>query len=315
MVTLTFWPVGLLLLGLVLLYFGGEGLVRGSSALALRWGMTPLVVGLTVVAFGTSSPELVVSVKAALDGQGAISIGNVVGSSVLNIGLILGITAIISPLTVKSEILRIDLPLLALITVVVTLLLADFQIGRIEGAFLVVGLLAYTTSRVVFATKEHPPVGAEGLPVREGTIWLPVAFVVGGLVLLVIGSRAMVEGAVILARGFGITEAVIGLTVVAFGTRLPELSASVVAALKGKSDLALGNIIGSNIFNFLGILGVAALVKPMVASGIDLADFLVAIAFVVVLWPLLFGGLTLGRREGFFLVVGYAGYAFWLWTK
>lgn len=320
MLTGIVWPVGLLLLGLVLLFFGGEYLVRGSSALALRWGMTPLVVGLTVVAFGTSAPELMVSVKAALSDQGAISIGNILGSNVLNIGLILGLTAMISPLKVRPEILRIDLPILVVSTVLVVGILADFQIGRIEGAFLVVGLAIYTIPRVVFATKEISsvgidPEGREGLPVHQAGIWHSVAFVVGGLVLLVIGSRAMIEGAVTLARGFGVTEAVIGLTIVALGTSLPELSACVVAALKGKPDLALGNVIGSCIFNLLGILGVAAIVKPMVASGIVMADFLVAIAFVVVLWPLLFGGLALRRREGLLLVIAYAGYVFWLWTK
>jgi len=309
-----------LILGLVLLYFGGEGLVRGSSALALRLGLTPLVVGLTVVAFGTSAPEMVVSVQAALAGQGAIAIGNVVGSNSLNIGLILGLTALIYPLNVQLQILRIDAPIMVGVSLLAAWLLADRMIGGAEGAVLVVGLLAYTTFTVLFARKSKPSAAieaeyAEGVPKPQGGVGRDLLFVIGGLVLLVAGSRFMVDGAVSLARGFGISEAVIGLTIVALGTSMPELVTCLVAAMKKEPDIALGNIIGSNIFNVLGILGTAALVRPMTGEGIKMLDLYVGIAFAIALLPILWSGRKMQRWEGGLLLAGYVTYVVSLWPK
>jgi cation:H+ antiporter len=309
-----------LLLGLVLLFFGGEGLVRGSAALALRLGLTPLVVGLTVVAFGTSAPELVVSVQAALAGEGDIAIGNVVGSNILNVGLILGLTAVIYPLTVQFQLLRIDVPLMVGITLLAAWMLADAQLTRTEGALLAAGLVAYTGFTVLYARKVKAPGEveaefAESMPRAGGSVWRDLLFIAGGLALLIAGSRFMVEGAISLARGFGISEAVIGLTIVALGTSMPELVTCLVAAMKKESDIALGNIIGSNIFNILGILGAAALVRPMTGEGIRMSDLFVAIGFAAALLPILWSGRRMQRWEGALLLAGYVGYVGWLWPK
>jgi cation:H+ antiporter len=309
-----------ILLGLILLYFGGEGLVKGSSALALRLGLTPLVVGLTVVAFGTSAPELVVSVKAALDGEGAIAMGNVLGSNALNVGLILGLTALICPLKVQLQILRIDAPIMVVISLIGGWMLHDLYLSRLEGGLLVAGLVAYVIFTVMYAkrVKQPPAVVAEyseALPPPKGSVGRDVVFMIGGLGLLVVGSRFMVDGAVSLARLYGISEAVIGLTIVAAGTSMPELVTCVVAALKKEPDIALGNIIGSNIFNILGILGVAGLVKPLHGAGIQMTDIYIAIAFAVVLVPILRTGQKLMRWEGALLLTAYVGYMVWLWPK
>lgn len=316
----TLWPVFLILLGLVLLYLGGEGLVRGSSSLALRFGMTPLVVGLTVVALGTSAPEMVVSVKAALAGQGDIAIGNVIGSNSLNIGLILGLTALIYPLKVQLQILRIDAPIMVGVSLLAAWMLADLKVSRVEGALLVTGLFIYTISTVLMATrwKTAPAVTAEfseSLPAPRGSKWRDLLFILGGLVLLVAGSRAMVDGAVMLARSYGISEAIIGLTIVSMGTSMPELTACLIAALKKEPDIALGNIVGSNIFNILGILGTAALAQPMVGTGIKMTDVYVALVFAALLLPMMGSGFTLHRWKGVLLIGGYLGYLAWLWPK
>ena len=310
-----------LTLGLVLLYLGGEGLVRGSAALALRLGLTPLVVGLTVVAFGTSAPELVVCIRAVLAGQGTIAIGNVVGSNILNIGLILGLTAVIYPLKVQLQILRIDAPIMIGVSCIVAwMLLADQTISRAEGACLAGGLIAYTGFTVLFARKSKPSAEieaefAEGIPKPRGSVWSDLLSIFAGLALLIAGSRFMVDGAVSLAKGFGISEAVIGLTVVALGTSLPELVTCIVAAMKREPDIALGNIIGSSIFNLLGILGVTALVRPIAGGGIQAFDLYVAIAFAVALLPILWSGRKLQRWEGGLLLGGYVAYLGFLWPK
>ena len=306
-------PLLFLLLGLVLLFLGGEGLVRGAAALALRLGLTPLVVGLTVVAFGTSAPELMVSVKAALDGLGAIAIGNVVGSNSLNIGLILGLTALIYPLKVQLQILRLDQPIMVGVSFVAVVFLADLHVGRLEGALLVAGLIGYTTFTVLAARKLKLPAEVktefvDAVPVPGGSIWRDLLFILVGLALLLAGSRFLVDGAVVLARSFGISEAIIGLTIVAMGTSMPELVACLVAAIKKEPDIALGNIIGSNIFNLLGILATSALVKPLDGAGIKMIDLYVMLAFAVVLLPILFTGRKMDRWEGALLLAGYAGY-------
>jgi cation:H+ antiporter len=313
-------PTLFVLFGLVLLFFGGEGLVRGSSALALRFGLTPLVVGLTVVAFGTSAPELVVSIQATLAGQGAVAIGNVIGSNSLNIGLILALTALICPLRVQLQILRIDVPILVGASVLAAWMLSDLAIGRVEGAVLFTGVIAYTVFTVLYAKKVKPSAEVEAefteaLPAPHGSIWRDVLFIAAGLGLLAAGSHFLVDGTTRLARGFGISEAIIGLTIVALGTSMPELVTCVVAALKKEPDIALGNIIGSNLFNLLGILGMTALVRPMTGEGIKMSDLFVAIAFAVALVPLLWSGRILQRWEGGLLLGGYIAYMGTLWPK
>ncbi|MDA1184986.1 MAG: calcium/sodium antiporter [Acidobacteria bacterium] len=313
-------PAIFVLCGLVLLFFGGEGLVRGSSALALRLGLTPLVVGLTVVAFGTSAPEMVVSVQATLAGQGAVAIGNVIGSNSLNIGLILALTALIYPLKVQLQVLRIDTPIMVGASLVAAWMLSDLAIGRVEGGILFAGIIAYTAFTVLYANKmklsaEVEAEFAEAVPAPHGSIWRDLLFILVGLGLLAAGSHFLVDGATRLARGFGISEAIIGLTIVALGTSMPELVTCVVAACKKEPDIALGNIIGSNIFNVLSILGAAALIRPMTGEGIRMTDLYVAIAFAVALVPVLWSGRILQRWEGGLLLVGYIVYVATLWPE
>lgn len=309
-------PILYLALGLVLLYFGAEGLVRGSSSLALRLGLSPLLIGLTVVAFGTSSPEMVVSIKAALAGQGAISVGNVVGSNICNIGLILGLSALITPIAISSQIIRIDTPAMIAVTALAVLVLADGSISRVEGAVLFAFLVLYILFSIRLARKAKNDAMAaefdqEVQPSRRG-MWFDLLMVVGGLVILVLGARLLVDGAVQIARAFGWSEALIGLTIVAVGTSLPELATSLLAALKKESDIAVGNIIGSNIFNVLGILGVAAMMEPLDAAGISGIDLAVMMAFALILWPFAYRQRRICRWEAVVFLLGYAAYVGWL---
>jgi cation:H+ antiporter len=305
-----------LLAGLVLLYFGAEGLVRGSASLALRLGLSPLVVGLTVVAFGTSTPELMVSLKAALAGQADISVGNVVGSNICNIGLILGLCALVTPIATTSQIVRIDIPIMLAITAITIFLLNDGTLGLPEGIFLTVLLVAYIVFSIGLARRQPAEdLDAEfGEEVKISKLGLTVdlLMVAGGLVLLLFGARFLVDGAVIIARTFGWTEALIGLTVVAIGTSLPELATSLVAAIKKEADIAVGNIVGSNIFNLLGILGITAIVHPLAASGIGRIDYAVMAAFSLLLWPMAYYQKRITRPEGAILLAGYVAYVSWL---
>lgn len=300
-----------LVAGLALLYVGAEGLVRGSAQLALRLGLSPLVIGLTVVAFGTSSPELVVSVKAALAGNGDISFGNVVGSNICNIALILGLASVLRPMKVNLQLLRLDVPIMIGVSVLLTLLLLDGGLNRFEGFFLFAGIIGYTTISYVVATRDRINLVAddtEYAPKPLHSIWRDLALVVIGLLALVFGADFLVKGAVSIARFFGISEAVIGLTIVAVGTSLPELATSVVAAIKGEGDIAVGNVVGSNIFNILAILGLASLIRPIHSDGIELFDLLTMTFMAVIMIPVMRTGLRVNRWEGAFLLVLYGGY-------
>lgn len=304
-------------LSLVLLYAGAEGLVRGSSSLALRLGLTPLVVGLTVVAFGTSAPEVLVSVKAALAGQGDLAVGNVLGSNLFNIGVILGITALLSPMKVQFQLLKIDAPVMVGIALLVPFLLMDGMVSRLEGSFLVVGILIYVVANVIIARRTAPPEVqaefAESMPKTRGTLLLDLVFILVGLGILVVGARLLTEHSVALARSFGVSEAVIGLTIVAAGTSVPELAASIVAAFKNEPDIALGNMIGSNVFNVLAILGIGALVSPLYAPAISRFDIYSMVVMSAALLPLLWTGLRLQRWEGAALFAAYVAYVLVMW--
>jgi cation:H+ antiporter len=310
----------LILLSLILLFAGAEGLVRGSASLARRAGVSALLVGLTVVSFGTSSPELVVSLNSALDGQGDLAVGNVVGSNIFNIGIILGLTALICPVPVHRQIIRIDAPIAVGVAILVPLLLLNARVSRFEGALLVAGILAYTLMNVYLARKggtpaasaevmEPPP--AEDVP--RGHWLLDVVYVIAGLAILIVGSRLLVTNAVELAKGLGVSEAIIGLTIVAAGTSMPELATSVVAAIRRQPDIAVGNVVGSNVFNILAILGFSSLTMPLAAPGISGLDLGVMIALTVLLLPLLYTGRILHRVEGLLLLACYGGYLFILW--
>lgn len=306
-------------LALLFLFLGAEGLVRGSSSLALRAGLSRLMVGLTIVAFGTSSPELVVSIKAALAQQGDISIGNVVGSNSFNIGIILGLTALICPIPVHRQIIRLDAPIALGVAILLVILIHDNHLGRVEGALLFVGIVAYTVMNVVLARKEAKAqandLGNESVPGVSKHWILDVGMILCGLAVLVLGSRLLVEHAVILAGTFGVSEAVIGLTIVAAGTSMPEMATSVVAALRKQPDIAIGNIVGSNVFNILGILGATALISPIHAPGIAWTDYFATIAFSALLIPLLYTGRLLHRVEGILLLALYGIYLYVLWPK
>ncbi len=310
-----------LLAGLVLLYVGAEWLVRGGVRIASRCGVSPLVIGLTLVAFATSAPELVVSVEAAWNGQGDISVGNVVGSNICNIALILGISALITPLQVKTQLLRFDGPLLLMLTLVFAAM--GYGIGGLNrwcGGILFCGLIAYTFWNVYAARREsgNEPLMQEceeeiaGLGRRLKSWGSCILLVVVGLGALVIGGRLLVDGAVAFGRFFGISEAVIALTVVAVGTSLPELATSVVAACRRQQDIAIGNVVGSNIFNILGIMGLSPLIRPVRSEGIHPVDWGMLIAVTALLLPFMRSRLTLSRREGAVFLLLYLGYTVWL---
>lgn len=305
----------LIIVGLVLLTVGAEGFVRGSASLARRFGISPLVVGLTVVAFGTSSPELVVSLRAALDGRGAIAIGNVVGSNIVNIGLILGLSALLFPLRVQARIIRFDVPIMLIATAILLLMIQDDQVGRLEGALLFAGIVAYVVFTLRASQKETAVVRDEyegSVPRVRGPWARDVIFTVLGLGGLLLGARSMVTGAVQVAQTFGVPESIIGLTIVAIGTSLPELASSVLAAFRKEADIAVGNVIGSSIFNILGIVGTTALVSPLTGFGLSPVDLIAFGATALLTLPLLKSGLRITRGEGAFLVALYAGYIIWL---
>lgn len=310
----------LLMLGLVALYFGAEWLVCGGASLAVKLGFTPLLVGLTVVAYGTSAPELVVSCTAAVKGQGAIAIGNAVGSNILNIGLILGLTALVCPLRVQSQLLKLDTPIMVGAAALFLVFFLDSRIQLWEAAVLLAILLAYTRVRIRLARRSSgaavPAESNDPVHPRTEVLWKNVGLVMAGLTVLVLGSRLFVSGAVDLARMMQVSEAVIGLTIVASGTSLPELASSVVAAMRKHPDIALGNVVGSNIHNVLAILGVSTMIRsPLEGAGISLVDVGFMVALSVVLLVIAGTGFQLRRWEGILLLALYGGYLWHLWPK
>ena len=304
--------------GLIMLFIGAEGLIRGSSNLAIKIGITPLVVGLTVVAFGTSTPELVVSLKAALLGNSSISLGNVVGSNIANIALILGVAAIIKPLDVHANVIMREIPIMIVITVLFLFLLIDGELGFIDGLIFVIGLVIYLIVNVLLARKEkNPEVDSEFKKGLKSKLGVPVSIVLmlAGLGLLILGANLFVQSAVAIAKMFNVSDAIIGLTIVAIGTSLPELITSIVASYKKEADIAIGNVVGSNIFNILGILGITALIIPISSVGLGYVDLGVMLFTAIILFPLSRTGFSISRFEGAILLVGYAGYIFYLLPK
>ncbi|MBS1370033.1 MAG: calcium/sodium antiporter [Lentisphaeria bacterium] len=299
----------LLAAGVVLLYFGAEFLVRGGVSIAAGFGVSPLIIGLTLVAFATSAPELVVSVQAALAGSGDISIGNVVGSNICNIALILGLSAVITPLAVHRKVIRFDMPILIGATVAMAAagcLLGGFS--RITGGIFFAGLIAYLLVNIRMEKRMNAPPPEEATQTKARPFWLSILLVLGGLAALVLGGKLMVDGAVGLGRMAGLSEAVIGLTIVAVGTSLPELATSIVAACRGEQDIAVGNVVGSNMFNTLGIMGVAPLIRPVSAAGISAVDWGVLLFSTVLLLPFMMTGRRVVRREGALLLLLYGCY-------
>ena len=312
-----------LIAGLVLLVAGAEVLVRGAGKLAAQFGIPPLIIGLTVVAFGTSAPETAVSVQAALDGKGDLAIGNVVGSNIANVLFILGLTALIAPLVVSRQIIRLDVPIMIGASLLTWALAWDGSLSRLDGALLFAGIVAYTAFLIISSRRDKTAAADDEFAAEFGLNEAPkpyaglinLGLIVVGLVLLVSGSNFLVEGAVNLARALGLSELVIGLTVVAVGTSLPELATSVMAAIKGERDIAVGNIVGSNIFNLLCVLGLASLVSPSaipVAANALAFDFPVMIAVAIACLPIFFNGHCINRWEGAVFIGYYALYTAYL---
>ncbi|MEM8557195.1 MAG: calcium/sodium antiporter [Bacteroidota bacterium] len=303
--------------GFALLLLGAEALVRGASSLALRFGLSPLVVGLTVVAFGTSSPELVICIAAALSGDGGIALGNVVGSNIANLALIVGVSAAIAPMAIDRQLIRIDMPVvLGSSLLMVAFLLGDGRVERWEGAILAVGIVVYVWYSI-WQSRRSPSKVATGpddeLPVTNNApLWRDLLFVGAGLVGLVCGGNLLLTGAEAAARGFGVSEAVIGLTLVALGTSLPELATTVVAAFRGQGDMAIGNAVGSNVFNVLGVLGPTALVRPVAAGGVGPDSLAVMIGVTVLVHITMATQRKMARWEGALLIAVYLGYVAWL---
>jgi len=308
----------LLVVGIALLYAGGEVLVSDASALARRLGMSPLVVGLTVVAFGTSSPELATTMAATLQGSPDVAFGNVVGSNIANLGLVLGAAALIYPLATRSVFLRREIPFMLASSLALFAVVVDGRVTRPEGLAMLLGLAAYL-GYLLHTERRRPEVEKEydkTMGIADKPLWRSLVGVVVGLAVLSLGARALVLGAVNLALSFGVTERVVGLTVVAFGTSLPELAASVVAARRRWTDIILGNLIGSNIFNILFILGATSAVAPLELrmQGVW-TDLLVMLGISLLIGPFLRTGMRISRWEGAVLVAVYFGYVVSLFAR
>ncbi|HUG41677.1 MAG TPA: calcium/sodium antiporter [Longimicrobiales bacterium] len=303
-------PILLFLLGLALLVAGAELLVRGAGRIALAAGISPLVIGLTVVAFGTSAPELAVTTSASLRGDPDLALGNVVGSNIFNVLFILGASALVAPLLVSRRLVRLEVPLLTLSAGLVLVLALDGAISRIEGALLVTGAFAYTGLLLRQSRREPEPPGDQPHRGRAGML-VDLLLIIAGLGLLVLGSRWLVDGARNFALALGISELVVGLTIVAIGTSLPELATSVIATVRGQRDIAVGNIVGSNLFNVLLVLGTASLVAPggvpAPAAAIRF-DIPVMVGVSVACLPVFFSGLRIARWEGALFLGFYLAY-------
>ena len=306
--------LGLLAVGFVLLVKGADWFVEGASKVAEKFGIPQLVIGLTIVAMGTSLPEAAVSVSAALKGSAGITIGNVVGSNILNVLLILGITAAIKPIAVQKSTVRYEIPFVILVSALLMGIgYTDHTVGRVDGIILWALMIGYLGYLLVMSKKGAPLPGEEGAAEEKpAPVWKMLLLIVLGGAMIVVGSDVAVDAATELARIFGMSERLIGLTIVAFGTSLPELVTSVTAAIKGKADIAVGNIVGSNIFNILFVVGTSALITPVVYASDFLVDSLVCIAAAVLLWLCVFRNRKLGRMGGLLMLLGYGGYFMYL---
>ncbi|GAB4135009.1 MAG: calcium/sodium antiporter [Cyanobacteria bacterium J069] len=319
--------IAMLVAGLVLLVVGAEALVRGASKLAAIAGISPLIIGLTIVAYGTSAPEMAVSILSSYAGQPDIAVGNVVGSNIFNILLILGVSSLVAPLIVAQQLIRLDVPIMIGVSFLMLLFGLDGRIGRSDGIILFLGAIAYTLFLVYQSRKEQNldvqqeyqqeyADRASGGDRSVTMTWLiNLSYIAGGLVLLVWGSRWLVDSAVAIARSVGVSELVIGLTIVSAGTSLPELATSVVASFKGERDIAVGNVVGSNIFNILAVLGLSAAVSPsglLISDAVLRFDGLVMVAVAIACLPIFFTGNLITRWEGFVFIGYYAAYTLYL---
>jgi cation:H+ antiporter len=309
----------LVVAGLGLLILGGEALVRGASTLAVKVGLSPLVIGLVVVSAATSAPEFAVTVGAVINDQPDLAVGNVVGSNIVNILFILGVSAIFAPLVIKRQLVRIDIPVMVVLSVGVLLLCLDGKVDFVDGLLLLLALVAHTIGSIILGRRETAKNNqeSESLPLngKPVPIWLALLLLIVGIGLLVLGAQVLVTGAVSIATSLGVSSLVIGLTVVAAGTSLPELATSIVAIRKGETDMAVGNIVGSNIFNIGMVLGLPAM---LFGSGIPVAQSVIAIdipimiAAAIALLPVAFTGFAVARWEGLLFVAMYAAFTIYL---
>lgn len=307
----------LVAVGLAMLFVGSEFLIRGSVKIAKRMHISQLVIGLTVVAFGTSTPELVVSINSALEGQADISLGNIIGSNIVNIGLILGLSAAIFPIAVHIKTIRREIPIMLAVSLIIIPISLDGTISQIDGAFLVISLIAFIYFSYRQSKKENTQIPLIIDDNRENSIsnnlaFTPliknIVFVIIGIILLYFGSSFTVDNAVSIANSLGISERIIGLTIIAIGTSLPELITSVGAARKKHADLSIGNIIGSNIFNVLSILGISSLIIGIKVNFTIFIDYIVMIGFSAALIPVMKSGFIITKKEGYILVTAYLLY-------
>ncbi|MDD9157349.1 calcium/sodium antiporter [Aliivibrio sp. S4TY2] len=316
-----FMPTLLLIVGLSLLVWGADKLVFGSAALAKNYGISPLVIGMTILAMGSSAPEMMVSAAAALDGKTDTAVGNVIGSNIANIALILGITAIIKPLAISSGIIRRELPLMLIVTLLAGAIMYNNYLGFYEGVLLIVLFAAFIIA-MLYISKSEQQNGDILLEEQESEIpegvdnKIALFWVVVGLILLPVGANMLIDNAVVIAKFFGMSDLVIGLTIIALGTSLPELAASVAGVLKGEDDMAAGNIIGSNVFNILAVMGIPALINPSeISPDLMSRDFYVMMGVSVLLLFMALGkSRSINRIEGGVLVacfLAYQGYLFY----
>ncbi len=303
----------LLVVGFVMLIKGADWFVEGASKIADRFGIPQLVIGLTIVAMGTSAPEAAVSIASALKGSAEITIGNVLGSNILNVLVILGLTAVVRAIAVQNSTIKYEIPFTILVTVLMGVLgLADGVISRGEGVILWACFLVYMGYLLIMAKKGQNAEGEEKKDKKKDPMWKLILLVIIGVVLIVFGSDVSVDAATALAKIFGMSERLIGLTIVALGTSLPELVTSVTAAIKGKADIAVGNIVGSNIFNILFVVGTTALITPVAYSASFMVDTITAIAAMVLLLIAVLPKKKLGRPAGIIMLVGYVVYFIYL---
>ncbi|HKJ18277.1 MAG TPA: calcium/sodium antiporter [Xanthomonadales bacterium] len=306
-----FISIALLVSGLVLLIGGGEALVRGSVATGIRVGLSPLAAGLTIVAFGTSSPELIVNLRAASIGEGGLAVGNIVGSNIANIGLIMGLSVLIRPVKLDVRMVRNDVYIMVAATALGVVSLLDGHLSRIEGMVMFAGIvwyIAYNLQRARKARETSREQFAESLTVSEAPLWKSLLLIVVSLLVLSGGGFLAVKGAVSLAEALGASPAVIGLTVVAIGTSLPELATSAVAAYRNHGDMSIGNVVGSNTFNLLFVLGLTACLMPLEIGAVSKIDLAVTVVFSLYFIRLMHVGALMARWEGVVLLAGFVGY-------
>ncbi len=310
------YPVIFIILGFILLTLGAEGLVRAGVSFALRMGVTPLVIGLTIVAMGTGSPELFVSAQASYFGSSGLAIGNIVGSNISNTALILGTAALIYPIKARSQVVRREMPIMIGVTVLLWIMILDGVLSRIDGVILLVCSVIYTVTIYILARRSKNKTiadeFAEGIEKPNKSFFVDGVFLVGGIATLVLGAKVLIDGAVTIARILDVSDVIIGLSVIAIGTSLPELATSAMASFRKESDLALGNAIGSNIVNILVVLGISAVINPIHSGEIRSLDMAFMLGTAVFLWALLGFRFLLDRFEAALLLIAYVFYIYTL---